>query len=112
MFHLPAAFAQLERKLIRERVRAGLANARAKGKRLGRPRRVRDSEALRMMRARGMSLRAIAAAAGCSRSTVHEALLELASSVRVAKRVDFHATSGMVKAVIGHKEKVLKDATR
>jgi DNA invertase Pin-like site-specific DNA recombinase len=35
--HLLSAVAEFERELIRERVRSGLANARAKGKRLGRP---------------------------------------------------------------------------
>ena len=38
MFHVVAAMAEFERELIRERVRAGLANARPKGKRLGRRR--------------------------------------------------------------------------
>ena len=37
MAHLLSAVAEFERELIRERVRSGLANARAKGKRLGRP---------------------------------------------------------------------------
>ncbi len=35
--HFLGAVAEFERELIRERVRSGLANARAKGKRLGRP---------------------------------------------------------------------------
>lgn len=39
-FHVIGSFAEFERDVIVERVRAGLANARAKGKRLGRP--VRD----------------------------------------------------------------------
>jgi DNA invertase Pin-like site-specific DNA recombinase len=34
---LLSAVAEFERELIRERVRSGLANARARGKRLGRP---------------------------------------------------------------------------
>ncbi|WP_410856161.1 recombinase family protein [Paraburkholderia sp. SIMBA_054] len=34
---LLSAVAEFERELIRERVRSGLANARVKGKRLGRP---------------------------------------------------------------------------
>lgn len=38
--HFLGAVAEFERELIRERVRSGLANARAKGKRLGRPRAV------------------------------------------------------------------------
>lgn len=36
MFHIIAAMAEFERELIRERVKAGLDNARKKGKRLGR----------------------------------------------------------------------------
>lgn len=37
MFQIIAAFAQLERRLIGERVRAGIEHARKAGKRLGRP---------------------------------------------------------------------------
>lgn len=36
MFHIIAAMAEFERELIRERVKAGVANARLKGKRIGR----------------------------------------------------------------------------
>jgi DNA invertase Pin-like site-specific DNA recombinase len=39
VFTIPAAVAEMERELIRERVRAGMVRARAQGKRLGRPRR-------------------------------------------------------------------------
>src|ERR1700722_18002646 len=38
MFQITGAFAEFERSMIRQRVRAGLARAVAKGKRLGRPR--------------------------------------------------------------------------
>jgi len=38
VFTVLGAVAELERSLIAERVRAGLRNAKAKGKRLGRPR--------------------------------------------------------------------------
>jgi len=38
MFHIIASFAQLERDIIRERTLAGLARAKAQGKKLGRPR--------------------------------------------------------------------------
>ena len=37
MFQMLGVFAQFERAMIQERVRAGLARARAEGKRLGRP---------------------------------------------------------------------------
>ncbi len=62
LMHLMGAFAEFERELIRDRVNAGIRNARAQGKQLGRPRRVfRRDEALEM-RAQGKSWRAIAAA--------------------------------------------------
>jgi DNA invertase Pin-like site-specific DNA recombinase len=38
MFQMCGVFAEFERGMIRERVNAGLARARAKGKRLGRRR--------------------------------------------------------------------------
>ena len=53
VFTVLGAVAELERSLIAEKVRAGLRNARAKGKRLGtategrRPRKNRLSEAIR-----------------------------------------------------------------
>jgi len=40
LFQVIGAMAEFERQLIRERVRAGIANAKAKGKTLGRPRRI------------------------------------------------------------------------
>jgi DNA invertase Pin-like site-specific DNA recombinase len=46
VFTVLGAVAELERSLIVERVRAGLRNARAKGKRLGRPRGIVDSAAI------------------------------------------------------------------
>jgi len=57
MFHVIGAMAEFERELIRERVKAGLAHARSKGQKLGRPkiRRDRDGDAkvIRRMRAEG-----------------------------------------------------------
>ena len=38
LFQVTGAFAEFERSMIRQRVNAGLARARAQGKRLGRPR--------------------------------------------------------------------------
>jgi DNA invertase Pin-like site-specific DNA recombinase len=60
VFTVLGAVAELERSLIVERVRAGLRNARAKGKRLGRPRVVLDAARIARMRAQGCSLREIA----------------------------------------------------
>jgi len=61
VFTVLGAVAELERSLIAERVRAGLRNARAKGKRLGRPRVIVDVATIWQLRAAGRSWRKIAA---------------------------------------------------
>ena len=50
-----SAVAQLERDLIRERVRTGLRNARAKGKKFGRPRVTIDAGQVAELRRDGLS---------------------------------------------------------
>src|SRR5918911_2833047 len=45
LFQITGAFAEFERSIIRQRVNAGLARARAQGKRLGRPTLPADKEA-------------------------------------------------------------------
>jgi len=59
VFTVLGAVAELERSLIAERVRAGIRNARAKGKRLGRPRIAVDSARIAALRAQGCSWSAI-----------------------------------------------------
>ena len=66
IFTVLGAVAELERNLIIERVRAGLRHARAKGKRLGRPRKSVDATQVRSLRAAGESWRAIARKLGVS----------------------------------------------
>src|SRR6266478_5927595 len=61
------AFAEFERDCIRERVKAGLRNARAKGKRLGRPCVVVDAAKIGRLRIQGRSVREIAGELGYSR---------------------------------------------
>ena len=63
------AIAQLERDLISERVKNGLANARAKGKLIGRAKK-RDSTLIRKLLQAGMSFRNIARVANCSHGSV------------------------------------------
>ena len=71
IFTVLGAVAELERRLIVERVKAGIRNARAKGKKLGRPRAdVRESE-IEALRASGASWRAIATEMGVGIGTVH-----------------------------------------
>ena len=76
MMHLLAAFSQFEADVIKMRVRAGLAHAKASGKQLGRPK-VRDDEAIRNLRANGLSLRRIAHNLQISKGTVQNALKPL-----------------------------------
>lgn len=69
VFTILGAVAQLERDLIAERVRNGLANAKAKGVRIGRLK-TRDSDLIRKLRASGMTFRDIARIAKCSTGAV------------------------------------------
>ncbi len=73
VFTVLGAVAELERSLIVERVRAGLRNARAKGKRLGRPRKVLDPTTIDRLRQQGRSWRSVADALGVSAATAHYA---------------------------------------
>jgi DNA invertase Pin-like site-specific DNA recombinase len=75
IFTVLGAVAELERSLIAERVRAGLRNARAKGKTLGRPRKVVDAGRIAALRTQGLSWRAIASELGVGLATLHRASL-------------------------------------
>lgn len=77
MFQIIAAMAEFERALIQERVRAGLRNARAKGKRLGRPRVFVDAAQIAALRNQGRSWSEICRATRVSRGTAQRALLSL-----------------------------------
>jgi len=76
VFTVLGAVAELERSLIVERVKAGLRNARAKGKKLGRPRVAVDTARMGRLRSQGRSIREIARELGCSRSIVHKTLAD------------------------------------
>ena len=69
MFRIIASLAEFERDLTSERVKDGLANARSKGKQIGAIK-VRPSEKIRTLRAKGLSYRAIAKECGVSVGTV------------------------------------------
>jgi DNA invertase Pin-like site-specific DNA recombinase len=77
LFTIVAAVAQLERDLIRERVSAGIRNARAAGKQLGRPSRIVDRDEILRLRAEGASVREIAAKVGVGYGTVRKRLAQV-----------------------------------
>lgn len=70
MFQIIGAMAEFERGLCRERVRAGLRNARAKGKRLGRPPVILDASRIAALRAQGRGWKKISRELKCGVSTV------------------------------------------
>ena len=72
LFHVLGSIAEFERDLIRERVSAGMAAAKARGQKLGRPAAL-DSKGIaraRRLRRSGHSVRAIAERLGVGSSTV------------------------------------------
>ncbi len=79
LLHLLGAFAEFERAIIRERVKAGLANARSKGKRLGRPSLGIDARQIRSLRRSGHSIRQIARELHISPGSVHKTLSQVPS---------------------------------
>jgi DNA invertase Pin-like site-specific DNA recombinase len=77
IFHIFGALAQFERELIRERTMAGLAAARARGRRGGRPPTITKEKlavAKAMYESRDHTVGAIAETIGVSRATVYRAL--------------------------------------
>lgn len=69
MFNVIGAMAQFERDLIRERTLSGMAAARRRGARIGRPRVDVDAVKIQDLRAQGLSWEAIALQTGISRET-------------------------------------------
>jgi DNA invertase Pin-like site-specific DNA recombinase len=78
MLTIMAAFAQLERDIMIERTRAGLAAAAANGRKGGRPRKVDDVDAkkARSLRDKGITATDIAKMLGVSRATAYRYLAE------------------------------------
>jgi DNA invertase Pin-like site-specific DNA recombinase len=77
MFQIIGAMAEFERALIQERVRAGLRNARAKGRRLGRPRVMVDASRIASLRSLGRSWAQITDEIGVSKGTAQRAVVGL-----------------------------------
>lgn len=70
MFGVIAAMAEFERDLIKERTKAGVAFARSKGKRIGRPRLAVQPTEINRLRDAGHSLRSIGRSLGISEGSV------------------------------------------
>ena len=82
VFGVLSQIAEFEREQIKERVIAGMADAKRRGKHVGRKHTLtthQRTEAARLHREEGKSLAAIAALFGCGRSIVFRAVKEVAA---------------------------------
>jgi DNA invertase Pin-like site-specific DNA recombinase len=80
VFGIFASIAEFERELIRDRVRSGLAAAKAKGKRIGRPRVAVDTLRIASLRRQGHSWAEITRKTGISKGTAQRAMGSLPKS--------------------------------
>ncbi len=74
LIQIVGAFGEFEAALVRERVRAGVENARKKGVKLGRPALQLDVGKVRDLRSQGLPIRAIALALAISVGSVQKAI--------------------------------------
>jgi DNA invertase Pin-like site-specific DNA recombinase len=79
-FGILGSIVEFERELIRDRVRSGIAAARARGTTLGRPRRPVDPAQVATLRAAGRSWREVGRALGVAVATARAALQERTES--------------------------------
>lgn len=84
LFTILGAIAELELDLIRERTKDGLARARVRGKRLGRPPNPARTEEILRLRQEGLSLRQIGERIGMS----HQGVKQRLRRARLQKRVE------------------------
>jgi len=81
IFGIFASIAEFERELIRERVKSGLRNAKAKGRQLGRPKVVVDAVRIATLRNSGASWRIICKQMGLTKGTAQRAFYSLPKNV-------------------------------
>ena len=91
LLHIVSAMAEFERSLLIERVKSGVAAARRRGARLGRPPAHLDEDELRELRARGLSVREIAKLLKVGTSTVQR---RTGHSCAASTRADQYSTYG------------------
>jgi len=85
MFQIIGAMAEFERSLIQERVRAGLRNARAKGKKFGRPRIQVDASSIAALRSGGLSWPEVCQTLNLSKGTAQRAFYAAGATLPVAE---------------------------
>lgn len=101
VFTILGAVAQLERDLICERVRNGLANAKAKGIRIGRLK-TRDSDLIRKLKASGMTYRQIAHISRCSAGAVGAEMRALKKEKAMEEKIKQELDEATAKITLDH----------
>ena len=91
VFTVLGAVSELERSLIRERVRAGLRNAKAKGKHIGRPKVAVDGSQIARLRSQGLSWLTIGKRLGVGEGTVRRVALASAKTIVSTRAANIHA---------------------
>jgi len=81
VFGIFASIAEFERELIRDRVRSGMAAAKAKGKIIGRPKTAVDAPRIALLRHQGRSWAEITRETGISKGTAQRAVAGLPKMV-------------------------------
>ena len=85
VFDVMAAISEFERSLIQERIKSGLRRAKAKGKRLGRPKKELNLRAIRILKHNHKkSLREIEKELGVSRSVLSRRMAEAGEGIRAS----------------------------
>ena len=100
VFSIMGAVAEFERDLIRERTRAGMAAARRRGKRIGRPRVYVPLTKARALMGQGLSQREVAERLGVARATLKKALVEKGPSGTQSDPPNPQGASELLGAVI------------
>jgi DNA invertase Pin-like site-specific DNA recombinase len=82
VFHIFGSIAEFERAIIRERTKAGVAAAKARGRSGGRPAKLSGerADAARNLLAAGSSVSSVVRSMGVSRASVHRALERIAEA--------------------------------
>ena len=81
VFGIFASIAEFERELIRDRVRSGMRSARARGRKIGRPRTTVNANHIARLRSQGASWRAVCTETGLSAGTAKRAFYSLSKRV-------------------------------
>jgi DNA invertase Pin-like site-specific DNA recombinase len=84
MFTIVSAVAQLERDIIRERVKSGIRNARARGRELGRPRVNVDASSVAKLRSEGRSWAQVCRELGISKGSAQRAFISVSAAACAA----------------------------